>query len=105
MKVFIIENSWIAKLAAKRLKTKTVAIVIGKTIYLHNTSKEKFLQNIYWVRHEVEHIFQFKKHGFIEFIFLYLIEHYKCGYTKNKFEIEAKEKEKNIFELNEIEFL
>ena len=44
MEFLIKENSWIAKLAAKKLSSENVAIVIGKTIHLHNVSKEDFLK-------------------------------------------------------------
>jgi hypothetical protein len=39
MKVQIKENSWVAKLAAKKMHADKVAIVFGNTIHLHNTSK------------------------------------------------------------------
>ena len=56
MNLNIKENSWIAKLAAKKLQSNHVAIVIGNTIHLHNTTREDFLQNEKWVRHEVCHL-------------------------------------------------
>jgi hypothetical protein len=49
MEVLIKENSWIALLAAKKLRSKNVAIVIGKIIHLHNVSKEDFLKDEKWV--------------------------------------------------------
>ena len=56
MELNIKENSWIAKLAAKKLRSKNVAIVIGSTIHLHNVTKEEFLQDKQWVKHEVCHL-------------------------------------------------
>jgi hypothetical protein len=53
MELQIKERSWIAKLAAKKLKSKNVAIVIGSTIHLYNVSKQQFLQNEKCVKHEV----------------------------------------------------
>ena len=69
IQIQIKENSWIAKIAARKLKTSNVAIVIGKKILLHNVSKEDFLKDKKWVKHEMCHIRQFKNHGFFPFIF------------------------------------
>ena len=90
---FIKENSWIAKLAAAKLRSTTVAIVIGKTIHLHNTSKQDFLQNKTWLKHELRHIQQFKEHGFFNFIIKYLWENARKGYYNNKYEKEARDAE------------
>jgi hypothetical protein len=87
------ENSWIAKLAARKLKSKNVAIVIGSTIHLYNVSRQKFLQNEKWVKHEVCHLQQFKKHGNFIFLLKYLWESFKNGYQNNKYEIEARKAE------------
>lgn len=92
--VEIKEQSCIAFIAAKKLKRNKVAIVLGNTIYLHNTKKEEFLNNKSWVLHELEHIKQFKKYGFIRFIFLYVYESVKNGYSNNKYEAEARNAEK-----------
>lgn len=87
------ENSWIARLAALKLKTKTVAIVIGSTIHLHNTSQQDFLKDDKWVKHELCHIKQFREYGFYGFIAKYLWESIKHGYYNNKYEVEAREAE------------
>ena len=75
------------------LHEDSVAVVIGKTIHLWNTSREDFLKNKRWLNHELVHIQQFKHYGFIKFLFLYLLESLKNGYYNNRFEIEAREKE------------
>lgn len=90
------ENSWIAKLAAMRLHAKRVAIVIGHTIYLHNTTKEDFLKSEKWLKHELCHIRQFEEHGFLPFIVKYLLESIRHGYRQNKYEIEAREAEDEV---------
>ena len=90
---FIKENSWIAKLAALKLRSKRVAIVIGKTIYLHNTSKQEFLKDERWVKHELCHVRQFKENGYLPFIAKYLLESIRKGYYNNKYEVEAREAE------------
>ncbi|MBN9350151.1 MAG: DUF4157 domain-containing protein [Chitinophagaceae bacterium] len=88
------ENSWIAMLAARKLKSSQVAVTIGKTIHLWHTSSGEFLTNISWVNHELCHVQQFKRYGYLKFITMYLYESIRNGYTKNKFEIEAREAEK-----------
>ncbi len=89
------ENSWVAKLAAKKLGTKNVALVIGNTIHLHNTTKQQFLKDERWLRHELCHIKQFKQNGYGAFMVKYLWESIKHGYYNNKFEIEARDAEDN----------
>jgi hypothetical protein len=88
------ENSWIAKLAAKKLHTFNVAIVIGKTIHLHNVTHQGFLQNKRWLKHELCHVRQFEHYGFLNFITLYLWESFNKGYINNRFEVEARKAEK-----------
>ena len=90
MNLNIRENSWIAKLAAKKLRSENVAIVIGSTIHLHNTTKVAFLQDKKWVKHELCHVQQFKEHGKFLFILKYLYESLRHGYYNNKYEVEAR---------------
>ncbi len=84
------EKSWLAKIAAKKLHTSAVAMVIGSTIHLYNTSKTDFLQNKKWVKHELCHIRQYRQHGFAGFIIKYLWESVQKGYYNNRFEVEAR---------------
>jgi len=84
------ENSWIAKVAAIKLRSKHVAIVIGKTIHLHNTSKQDFLKDERWVKHELCHVKQFHHYGYLKFIIKYLWESIKHGYFNNRYEVEAR---------------
>ncbi|HXS56572.1 MAG TPA: hypothetical protein VN726_10645 [Hanamia sp.] len=93
MEFLIKENSWIAMLAARKLKSESVAIVIGKTIHLHKVSRQDFLKDERWVKHEMCHIEQFKQYGFFSFILKYLLESMKHGYIHNKYEIEARNAE------------
>ena len=92
---YIKENSWLAKLAAKKMKATSVAMVLGKTIHLWGTTKENFLADERWLKHELCHIKQFAEHGYIFFIIKYLWESLRVGYHNNKFEVEAREAEKN----------
>jgi hypothetical protein len=87
------ENSWLAKIAAIKLGTKSVAMVLGKTIHLYNTTKAGFLQDEKWVKHELCHIKQFKEHGYFGFIVKYLWESIRKGYYNNRFEVEARKAE------------
>ena len=77
----------------KKLKSKNVAIVIGSTIHLYNVTKQQFLQNEKWVKHEVCHLKQFQKHGHFIFILKYLWESMRHGYHQNKYEEEARKAE------------
>lgn len=86
----IIENSLLARLAAKKLNEPKIAMVLGSKILLFGVSKSEFLGNEKWVKHEMAHIRQFKQHGFLPFIGKYLIESLRKGYYNNKFEAEAR---------------
>ena len=91
---FIIkENSWLAKIAAKKLRSSNVAIVLGKTIHLFGVSKMDFLQDEKWLKHELCHIKQFKQYGYLNFVVKYLWESLRKGYYNNRFEVEARKAE------------
>jgi len=87
------ENSWLARLAAKKLHAANIAIVIGQNIHLYNVTKQEFLKNERWLKHELCHIKQFQQYGFITFIARYLWESINKGYFNNKFEVEARRAE------------
>ena len=87
------ENSLWAKLAARKLKTPAVAMVLGSTIHLYNISEQDFLQDEKLVKHELCHVKQFKQNGWLIFIFKYLFETLRHGYYNNKYEIEARKAE------------
>jgi Domain of unknown function (DUF4157) len=95
MKVRIKENSWVAKMAAAKMKAGKVAIVFGRTIHLHNTTKQEFLNDSDWVCHELKHVEQYKQNGFTGFLIKYLFDWIKNGYYNNKFEVQARESEKD----------
>lgn len=104
-KVKIKENSLLARIAAYKLNACSVAMVIGKTIHLHNSTKEDFLKNQRWVRHEIAHVNQYIELGLLRFIALYLLETYNKGYQNNRFEVDARQKEKDLFILSEVCFI
>jgi hypothetical protein len=88
----IVENAFLARLAAIKLNSPAVAMVWKDRIYLSGVSKEAFLKDRKWLVHEMVHIAQFRRHGTFRFVFLYLFEWIKKGYRNNKYEIEAREK-------------
>jgi hypothetical protein len=90
-KVFRIrENSFFARMAAVKLGADQVALTLGNTIHLHNTSAERFRSDLRWVKHELKHVEQFRQHGFFRFIILYSLESMRKGYYHNRFEQEAR---------------
>ena len=90
------ERSWKAKIAAWWLGVDNVAFTLGKTIHLYNATAQEFLHDTRWVKHELKHVEQFRRYGFISFITLYTIETIKKGYRNNKYEIEARMAEQDI---------
>jgi hypothetical protein len=91
--VRIKEKSVLARIAAFKLRSGRVAMVLGRTIHLHNVSAAEFLQHERWVKHELCHVQQYKKHGFIPFLAKYLWQSIVHGYHNNKFEVEARKAE------------
>lgn len=87
------ENSWRARIAARMMNASNMAIVFGDTIHIWGVTKQQFLQNKNWVKHELKHIEQFQQHGYFGFLAKYVWESIRHGYYNNKFEIEAREAE------------
>ncbi len=105
MDIIIKEQSWPAKWAAFFLRKKTMAIVIGHTIHLWNASFRDFCLNEKWKRHELAHVRQFEQYGLVTFMLKYIGESMIRGYTKNKFEVEAREKENGLDSLEMVNFI
>lgn len=105
MDISIKENSWRARIAARQLKSRQVAIVFKNTIHLWGVDRNAFLQNRSWTRHEVAHVYQYKKYGYVRFILLYLLESMRSGYYNNRFEAEARSKENDTGILKGIHFI
>lgn len=104
MKIRIKEDTLFAKLAARKLGSKRIAAVLGNTIHLWNISRNDFMQDTAWVVHEVEHVRQFHRYGFVRFSLLYLWESARRGYHNNRFEVEARVAEEGVADLTGIEF-
>ncbi len=79
-----------ARLSAAKLKKDCCAIVVGHTIYLWGISKTNFLEDEAYLRHELQHILQYRQEGLLRFITKYLLESLRNGYYNNKFEVEAR---------------
>jgi hypothetical protein len=105
MTVKIRESSLFARLAARKLKCHSVAAVLGNTIHLWNVSRDEFLQHKPWVVHELAHVRQFRRYGFLRFLALYLWESARRGYYNNRFEVEARKEEKNEQSLDGVTFV
>lgn len=83
----------LARIAAKKLGVSQVALTIGQTIHLCRTPRAEFLANERWVKHELAHVEQFRRYGFLRFLGMYLWESLKKGYYHNRFEVEARTRE------------
>lgn len=79
------------------MKSKNLALVLGKRIHLSGVSKDIFLKDVKWVKHELIHIQQYKKHGTFKFLLYYMVESIRKGYYNNRFEKEAREGEEKEF--------
>lgn len=100
IKIVIHENALVARLAARKLKEKKVAVTIGKHIFLYGADKKIFLSDKQWLCHELAHVAQFQRFGLFRFLFLYFFESLKNGYFNNRFEAEARAKEADETLLN-----
>ncbi|MGJ7030837.1 DUF4157 domain-containing protein [Niabella hirudinis] len=84
------ENSFIARLGARKLKSGNVAMVIGRTVHLWGATRSAFLADERWVRHELKHIEQYQRYGILRFLFKYLAQSIKYGYYNCPLEKEAR---------------
>jgi len=94
--VRIKEDSWLARIAARRMGYDRVAMVVGHTVHLFNTTAKEFLADTDWVCHELKHVEQYERHGVPGFLCRYLWESARKGYYDNRFEAEARAAEKDI---------
>lgn len=99
---YIRENGWPARIAARYLHARQMAIVFNRTMYLHGVSAADFLKNTPWLRHEVCHVLQYRRYTFPGFILLYLLQSLRHGYYNNRFEKEARIAERDTSILNNV---
>jgi Domain of unknown function (DUF4157) len=83
-------NSWIAGIAARKMKVGSVALVLGKTIHLYNITPHQFHSSPRLLRHELKHVEQYRRLGFFRFLVLYAWYSLKYGYHNNPLEVEAR---------------
>lgn len=70
-----------------KYRIKAEAIVLYPlVIYRNQEAVNNFRQ------HELVHVDQVRRLGWIRFYVSYIIEHYKNGYSGNKYELEARER-------------
>jgi hypothetical protein len=93
-RIRVVERSWLARLAALKMKAPAVALVLGKTIYLHGMSRHDLVSNPRMLRHELKHVEQYQRLGTARFVVLYLWNWLRVGYYHNPLEIEARQAEK-----------
>jgi hypothetical protein len=99
---YIRENGWPAKIAARRLHVRQLAIVFNRTVFLHGVTATEFLQNTLWLRHEVCHVKQYRRYTFPGFLMLYLWQSLRHGYYNNRFEKEARAAEADTAMLHNV---
>ena len=102
-KVYTKEGSLIARIASRVLRSENMAVTIGRTIRLHNATHEDLLKNKAWLRHELKHVEQYRKHGKLRMLFMYLYESVRHGYHNNKYETEARNTERDAAIMEEYE--
>lgn len=97
------ENSWLARAAARKLRCHRVAMVLGRTIHLYGASRNEFLADDAWLRHEAAHLKQYREYGYFGFLWRYFQEYLRSGYYMNRFEVAARAAEQDPAILNGIE--
>lgn len=95
LEVRIRENSWLAAWAAGKLGSANCALVIGKTIHLHGASGNDLMNNVSWLRHEICHVRQWERDGYLVFLLRYLWFSIVNGYQNNPYEVEARQAEQD----------
>jgi hypothetical protein len=80
----------LAGLGARKLGYRKVALVVGHTIHLHNTSLGEFFASPAWVCHELKHVEQYERLGIPLFLLKYFLEYVRRGYWDSSFEVEAR---------------
>lgn len=107
IEVRIKENALVARIAAFNLGASKhgAAIVFGSTIYLYKVTKKQLKSNIPYLRHEVAHVLQYKREGWVGFLAKYLWYSLRFGYRQNPFELEAQNAQTDKEILNKVRIL
>lgn len=88
-------KSNVARIAAWVMRSSSCALVLGRTIHLYGADISELTANRAWMNHELVHVAQYQRYGFVPFIFRYVWYSIRFGYNQNPFEIEARAAEKN----------
>lgn len=104
IEVRIKENALVARIAAFNLgaSAQGAAIVFGCTIYLYKVTKSEILRNLPYLRHEVAHVLQYKREGYVRFWLKYLWYSLRFGYKQNPYEVQAREAQTDKEILNKV---
>lgn len=70
-------------------------MVVGHTIHLHNASVQDFFARPSWVLHELQHVAQYERLGFLGFLWRYYCEYRRYGYYNCPLEAEARAAERD----------
>jgi hypothetical protein len=81
------EQVW---LAPRYLRTRRVAMVSRSSIGLWGVSRQEFLANAGWVRHEACHLRQYRRYGTLGFLVRYGWGWLWHGYRQHAMEQEAR---------------
>jgi hypothetical protein len=93
-RIRIRERSWLARIAAFKLRSRQAAMVLGRTIHLHGMSTQQFLISRRLLLHELCHVQQYRRYGFFGFLARYLWYSLRFGYYNNPLEVEARRAER-----------
>ncbi len=89
-RIRIRERSWLARIAAFKLRSSGAALVWGRTVHLHRITAIQFLSNQRLLLHELCHVRQYQRYGFVGFLARYLWLSVRYGYYHNPLEVEAR---------------
>jgi len=93
MKIRRVYNHWIPQLLRVGAITLYPFILFSRKQF--TLSREEYTRDLF--KHEYIHIEQVRKMGWFKFYLFYIIENTKTGYEKNKYEIEAYDRQTEPF--------
>lgn len=88
--VRVVPNAWLAYIAARKLRSKRAALVMGHTIYIYGLTKDELLSNTRLLKHELVHVAQYERYGIPGFLLRYVWYSLRYGYYRNPLEVEAR---------------
>ncbi len=67
--------------------------MLGHTIHIWGVSGEAFVADKKWLCHELKHVEQYEREGYLTFLLKYAAWSAKYGYANNPYEKEARDAE------------